>query len=98
MQFDHSVRALAKCQGPIQGKLRRLKQCIIEGMVRAARHRVAQKVETEGWAGGISFTWLLRLSGIKKGWCFFFYCVAELAVKPCRSSRSKMRGGFEKIP
>ena len=69
VQFDHSVRALAKCQGPIQGKLRRLKQCIIEGMVRAARHRVAQKVDTEGWAGGVSFTWLLRLSGIKKGWC-----------------------------
>ena len=69
VQFDHSVRALAKCQGPIQSKLRRLKQYIIEGMVRAARHRVAQKVDTEGWAGGVSFTWLLRLSGIKKGWC-----------------------------
>ena len=69
VQFDHSVHALAQCQGPIQSKLRRLKQCIIEGMVRAARHRVAQKVETEGWAGGISVCWLLRLSGIKKGWC-----------------------------
>ena len=69
VQFDHSLRALAQCQGPIQSKLRRLKQCILEGMVRAARHRVAQKVETEGWAGGISFSWLLRLSGLKKGWC-----------------------------
>ena len=31
---------------------------------------------------------------------FFFYCIAELAVKPCRSSRSNnnTRGGFEKIP
>ena len=67
--FDHSMRALAQCQGPIHGKLRRLKQCILEGMIRAARHRVAQKVETEGWAGGISFSWLLRLSGLKKGWC-----------------------------
>ena len=28
----------------------------------------------------------------------FFYCIAELAVKPCRSSRSNTRGGFEKIP
>ena len=69
VQFDNSLRALAQCQGPIQSKLRRLKQCILEGMVRAARHRVAQKVETEGWAGGISFSWLLRLSGLKKGWC-----------------------------
>ena len=69
VQFDHSMRALAQCQGPIQSKLRRLKQCILEGMVRAARHRVAQKVETEGWAGGISFSWLLRLSGLQKGWC-----------------------------
>ena len=25
---------------------------------------------------------------------FFFYCIAELAIKPCRSSRSKMRGEF----
>ena len=29
VQFDHSVRALAKCQGPTQSKLRRLKQCIL---------------------------------------------------------------------
>ena len=28
----------------------------------------------------------------------FFYCIAELAIKPCRSSRSNTRGGFEKIP
>ena len=27
---------------------------------------------------------------------FFFYCIAELAIKPCRSSRSNTRGGFEK--
>ena len=67
--FDHSVRALSQCQGPIYGKLRRLKQCILEGMLRAARHRIAQKVETEGWAGGISFSWLLRLSQLKKSWC-----------------------------
>ena len=26
---------------------------------------------------------------------FFFYCIAELAIKPCRSSRSNMRGEFE---
>ena len=25
----------------------------------------------------------------------FFYCIAELAIKPCRSSRSNMRGEFE---
>ena len=25
---------------------------------------------------------------------FFFYCIAELAIKPCRSSRSKLRGEF----
>ena len=25
---------------------------------------------------------------------FFFHCVAELAIKPCWSSRSKMRGEF----
>ena len=29
---------------------------------------------------------------------FFLNCIAELAVKPCRSSRSNTRGGFEKIP
>ena len=29
--------------------------------------------------------------------CFFFYCIAELAIKPCRSSRSNTRGGFEKF-
>ena len=28
------------------------------------------------------------------GFFFFFYCVAELAIKPCRSSRSKTRGGL----
>ena len=33
----------------------------------------------------------------RKVWgCFFFYCVAERAVKPCRSSRSKTRGGMIK--
>ena len=25
---------------------------------------------------------------------FFFYCIAELAIKPCRSSRSNLRGEF----
>ena len=25
---------------------------------------------------------------------FLFYCIAELAIKPCRSSRSKTRGGL----
>ena len=28
---------------------------------------------------------------------FFFCCIAELAIKPCRSSRSKLRGEF-RIP
>ena len=28
--------------------------------------------------------------------CFFFYCKAERAVKPCRSSRSSTRGGMRK--
>ena len=28
---------------------------------------------------------------------FFFYCIAELAIKPCRSSRTNTRGGFEKF-
>ena len=27
----------------------------------------------------------------------FFYCKAELAIKPCRSSRSNTHGGFEKF-
>ena len=48
--FDHLVRTLAQSQGSIPVKLRRLKQCILEGMLRAARRRVAQKVEAEGWA------------------------------------------------
>ena len=26
--------------------------------------------------------------------CFFFCCIAELAIKPCRSSRSELRGEF----
>ena len=28
------------------------------------------------------------------GSLFFFCCIAELAIKPCRSSRSKLRGEF----
>ena len=28
---------------------------------------------------------------------FLFCCIAELAIKPCRSSRSNTRGGFEKF-
>ena len=67
--FDHLIRALAQGQGSTPVRLRRLKKCILDGMIRAAQHRVAQKVETEGWAGGISFHWLLRLSQIKKSWC-----------------------------
>ena len=27
----------------------------------------------------------------------FFYCIAELAIKPCRSSRTNTRGGFGKF-
>ena len=27
----------------------------------------------------------------------FFYCIAELAIKPCRSSRTNTRGGYEKF-
>ncbi len=38
-------------------------------MIRAAQHRVAQKVEAEGWAGGISFGWLVKLSRVKRSWC-----------------------------
>ena len=67
--FDHLVRALAQNQGPIPAKLRCLKQCILEGMIRAAQHPVAQKVEAEGWAGGISFGWLVKLSRVKRSWC-----------------------------
>ena len=67
--FDHLIRTLAHGQGTIPVKLRRLKKCILDGMIRAAQHRVAQKVETEGWAGGISFQWLLMLSRIKRSWC-----------------------------
>ena len=67
--FDHLIRTLAHGQGPIPTKLRRLKQCILEGMIRAAQHRVAQKVEAEGWAGGISYGWLVKLSRIKRSWC-----------------------------
>ena len=67
--FDHLIRALAQGQGSTPVKLWRLKKCILEGMLRAAQHRIAQKVETEGWAGGISFHWLLKLSQIKKSWC-----------------------------
>ena len=67
--FDHLIRTLARSEGSIPVKLRRLKQCILEGMLRAARHRVAQKVEAGGWAGGISFCWLLKLSQLKKSWC-----------------------------
>ncbi len=67
--FDHMIRALSHSQGPIATKLSRLRQCILEGMLRAAQHRVAQKIETEGWAGGINFGWLAKLSRIKKSWC-----------------------------
>ena len=61
--FDHMIRALSHSQAPIPSKLRQLKQCILEGMIRAAQHRVAQKIETEG------FGWLAKLSRIKKSWC-----------------------------
>ena len=30
----------------------------------------------------------------RKRLLFFFCCIAELAIKPCRSSRSKLRGEF----
>ena len=63
------IRALSQCQGPTAAKLSRLKQCILDGMIRAAQHRVAQKIETEGWAGGINVGWLAKLSRIKKSWC-----------------------------
>ena len=36
----------------------------------------------------------LQLHYVRKFAKFFFYCIAELAIKPCRSSRSKMRGEF----
>ena len=38
--------------------------------------------------------WAKLFSGIWKVWMFFFCCIAELAIKPCRSSRSKQRGEF----
>ena len=31
---------------------------------------------------------------VAKDRVFFFCCIAELAIKPCRSSRSKLRGEF----
>ena len=67
--FEHMISAVAHCQGPISAKLRRLKQCLLEGMIRAAQHWIAQKVEAEGWAGGINFRWLAKLSRIKRTWC-----------------------------
>ena len=33
-------------------------------------------------------------TGIPGDTVFFFCCIAELAIKPCRSSRSKLRGEF----
>lgn len=66
---EHLIRAVAQTEGPIPTKLRRLKQCILERMTRAAQHRIRQKVESEGWAGGISFRWLARLATIKRTWC-----------------------------
>ena len=39
---------------------------------------------------------LLRLEALAPFFVFFlfFFCIAELAIKPCRSSRSKLRGEF----
>ena len=31
---------------------------------------------------------------VRAGGRFFFCCIAELAIKPCRSSRSELRGEF----
>ena len=46
----------------------------------------------------ISLQPLLDLLGVLPYFLlFFFYCKAELAIKPCRSSRSHTRGGFEKF-
>ena len=67
----HCVQHLipfAHSQGPIPTKLRRLKQCILEGMI-SAQHRIAQKVGAEGWAGGINYGWLVKLSRVKRSWC-----------------------------
>ena len=67
--YEHLMRAVAQHQGPIPAKLRTLKQCILGGMIRASQHRIALKVEAEGWSGGISFSWLAKLSTIKRTWC-----------------------------
>ena len=67
--FDHLLSALSNGTGSTPVKLRRLKQCILNGMIRAAKHRIRQKVDSEGWAGGISFQWLEKLAEIKRAWC-----------------------------
>ena len=38
--------------------------------------------------------WILYLECTNCGHSVFFCCIAELAIKPCRSSRSKLRGEF----
>ena len=40
--YEHLIKALANCQGPTPTKVRRLKQCILEGMLRAAQHRIGR--------------------------------------------------------
>ena len=45
-----------------------------------------------GWRGICATSTLARLDALN---CFFFFCcIAERAIKPCRSSRSKLRGKF----
>ena len=69
MPFEHLLYALSQGAGSIPLRLRKLKQCLLKGMIQAAKHRIRQKVGSEGWAGGISFQWLEQLATIKRAWC-----------------------------
>ena len=55
------------------------------GMMGMGGSRYEDEGGMRGEAGG-----KVRLATV----AFFFCCIAELAIKPCRSSRSKLRGEF----
>jgi len=69
IQLSDIAAALADQKNGVTGRLDRMKQVIIAGMVVAARSQLRRKIAREGWSQGISFEWVDLVSGAPKKWC-----------------------------
>ena len=69
VRMDAVSYALSNRGGGLKGRIGRLKQTILAGMIHAAQVRLRRKIIGEDWSRGISYQWLEMTATLPKKWC-----------------------------